>query len=157
MALKAIAWRKSSRPTMSTVKDWRAGVSTAVMMPSTSASTMMVLISILPVSVSTVRIAACIMQSARVTMKTERRSWRSAIMPAKGVMKKIGACETKETSAQQEHRMRQPVDQPGQRHRLDPGAYQRHRLAGEEQPVIAVPEHARQPLQPRRQGRCVWR
>ena len=38
------------------------------------------------------------MHRARVTMKTERRSLWSAIMPAKGVMKKIGACETKETT-----------------------------------------------------------
>ena len=38
------------------------------------------------------------MQRARVTMKTERRSLRSAIIPANGVMKKIGACDTKETT-----------------------------------------------------------
>ena len=42
IALKAIAWRKSSRPTMSTVKDCRVGTSIAVMMPSASASTMMI-------------------------------------------------------------------------------------------------------------------
>ncbi len=53
--------------------------------------------------------------------------------------------------------MRQPVDQPGQSHALNPGTQQGHQLTGEEQPVIIVPEDARKPGKPSRRGRSFWR
>ncbi len=91
VAFKAMAWRKSSRPTISIVKDCRTGTSTAVTMPPNKDKAISHSMVIKSAKVKTARTPVCAMIRICVTVNTCLRFMRSAMAPPKGEMKKIGA------------------------------------------------------------------
>ena len=144
IALKAIAWRRSSRPTMSTVKDCRVGTSIAVMMPSASANMMMIGTLMKPVNIITVRIAAWTMLRAARDHEDFPPVGAVGDHSGEGRDEEDRRLRHEGHQAQQERRLRQPIDQPAQRHGLDPAADQGDHLPGEKQPIIAMAEDPRE-------------
>ena len=138
--LSEIAWRRSSRPTMSSVMDWRDGMSKELIRPMVSARQMISQTCTVPVSVSTARTAACSIAALCVKSRNFRRSTRSATMPPNGVMRNTGTVEQNDVTPSSTRGMGQAVDQPGLRRVLHPRAHQRDELAGEEQAVVAMTE-----------------
>jgi hypothetical protein len=97
MELSEIAWRRSSRPTMSSVIDWRVGMSNALISPMVNARQMISHTWIMCSSVSTARIADWIIAALWVISRNFRRSTRSATIPPNGVMKNTGMVEQNDT------------------------------------------------------------
>ena len=130
IALKAIAWRRSSRPTMSTVKDCRVGTSIAVMMPSAKAQQD----DDRDVDVAREHHHG---QDRRLDHAQAARD-HEHFSPVRPVGDHPGKRRDEEDrrlrherhQAQQERRLRQPIHQPAQRHGLDPAADQRDHLTG---------------------------
>ncbi len=96
--LSEIAWRRSARPTMSSVIDWRVGTSKALISPMVSARQMISHTCTRCISVSTASTAACSIAALCVTSRNLRRSTRSATMPPNGVMKNTGTVEQNDTT-----------------------------------------------------------
>ncbi len=82
-----MAWRKSSRPTMSSVIAWRDGISKALMKPSPKARTMISHTCTTWASVSTASNMACAIDRLCVQISMRLRSTRSAITPPNDAMK----------------------------------------------------------------------
>ena len=78
----AIAFIRSSFPTISTRKDWRVGMSKALTIPRNAASAMTLSTVTLPVATRAASANACIMRSVCVMTTTRRLSLRSATTPA---------------------------------------------------------------------------
>jgi hypothetical protein len=89
--LSAIAFSKSSRPTISTVNDWRAGASKALATPSRKASTNTCQTCTRPVSVSRARIAASTIAATWVASSSRRLETRSTTVPAGSESSSTGA------------------------------------------------------------------
>ena len=66
-----------------------------------------------------------------------------------------GICPAKPTSAEEQRRVRQAVDQPRLRHLLHPRPDQRDQLAAEEEPEVAVTECAEGLVTCSRRGRAM--
>jgi hypothetical protein len=81
-ALRAIALSRSSRPTISTVNDWRTGASKAFTTPSRPASTNTCHTCTSPVRVSSARMAARSMATTWVMISSLCLGSRSASVPA---------------------------------------------------------------------------
>src|SRR5258708_10631408 len=86
----AIAFIRSSRPTMSTRKDWRPGISNAFTTPSRAASTKICGTEIRCIRVSVARMRARIIDAVWVAMTIRCRLTRSATMPPMGANKNTG-------------------------------------------------------------------
>ena len=86
----AIAFSKSSRPTISIRNDCRAGTSNAFTTPSSVDSVIISQTRIIPVSVSVARTNASSMDDTCVAITTVRRGHRSATRPPSGDRRKIG-------------------------------------------------------------------
>ncbi len=81
---------RSSFPTISTMKDCRAGMSNALHAPSTAARTNISRTLIDCVKVSAAMRSACIIMAVCVRITICRREYRSAMIPARGPRNKIG-------------------------------------------------------------------
>ena len=90
--LSATALCRSSRPTISTVKDWRVGTSMAFSRPNIRASAATCQISTTPVKVSVASVSACSRKPPCVNSSSVRRSIRSAIVPPRAEKKNTGPC-----------------------------------------------------------------
>ena len=86
----AIAFIRSSLPTMSTRNACRAGMSNAFTTPSSVASTRMCHTCTFPVSVNAARRNASTMEAVWVPITIRCRSWRSATVPPSGATRKTG-------------------------------------------------------------------
>ena len=93
--LSAIAFSKSSRPTISIRNDCRAGTSNAFTVPSSVASAIISQTRMRPVSVSAARVNASSIEAVCVAITTRRRGHRSAASPASGDSRKMGIWLTK--------------------------------------------------------------
>ena len=97
--LSAMAWRKSSRPTMSSVIAWRDGMSNALMRPRPNASTMISHTCTMPVERQHRRAGSPAPSTSSASMiSIRRRSTRSAIMPPNGAMKNTVTCAQNDVS-----------------------------------------------------------
>ena len=133
-----MAFIKSSRPTISTRNDWRAGTSKAFTTPIKAASRITSLTVTRLVSVRNERMTARIIELACVATMMLRRSNRSATSPPIGPSKNIGNLARKSHGPQKQRRTCQPVDQPSFGNVVHPGAHQRDHLPAEEKLEIAV-------------------
>ena len=93
--LRAIAFGRSSRPTMSTTKAWRVGMSNALTIPRAAAIAKTWAIVTCPDSVSAASVAASPAEAACVPTRSRRFSTRSASAPPNGARKNTGAWPTK--------------------------------------------------------------
>ena len=73
-----------------------------------------------------------------VTTSTRCRFQRSTSTPANGATRNVGICPAKPTSAEQQRRAGQAIDEPAGGDARQPGADQRRALAGEEEAVVAM-------------------
>ena len=89
--LSAIALLRSSRPTISTTNDWRAGMSKALTMPRQVARTKTCHTRTWPLRVSTASVSGSNIEIDWVRMRMRRRSARSATMPPMVAKRKTGA------------------------------------------------------------------
>ena len=90
---RAMAFIRSLRPTISTMKDWRAGISNAFTTPSSAASTKMCQIRTAPLSTNAASTKASSIAEVCVAITTRRRLYRSATIPATGENTNEGICE----------------------------------------------------------------
>ena len=139
-----MAFIKSSLPTISTRNDCRPGMSNAFTTPSSAASTK---ISHTRWSMACVRVSAASTNASSidaicVPITTCLRLVRSATIPPIGATRNTGIWLAESHRAQLQSRPRQPVDQPGLRHGLHPGADQRNQLSAEKQLEVAMPQRA---------------
>ena len=139
-ALSAMALATSSRPTISTVKAWRVGMSTALVTPRSRASTRI-----------------CQTSTVSVTDEPEQDE-REHHLDGLGDDQRPplgqGVRDQPAEQAQDQHRQEgeggheaedervagEVQDEPCLGDLLHPGADERHQLADEEQPVVAVAE-----------------
>ena len=94
----AMAFIRSSLPTMSTRNACRAGMSNALTTPCRADKPKMCHTCTLPVRVSAARTRASSMAAVWVAMTTRCRLCRSAIVPPKGAMRKTGIWPAKPTA-----------------------------------------------------------
>jgi hypothetical protein len=88
--LRAMALGRSSRPTISTTNDWRAGPSKALTRPRSAASITISHTCTIPANVSTARMKASTMAEACVTTIRLRLLTRSTTTPAHGETSSAG-------------------------------------------------------------------
>ncbi len=88
--LSAMAFSRSSRPTISRTNDWRAGMSNAFTMPRHVARTKICHTRTWPLSVSAASVNGKSMDTVCVTTMTRCLLKRSATMPPRGERTKIG-------------------------------------------------------------------
>jgi hypothetical protein len=92
--LRAMAFMRSSLVTSSWMRDWRAGVSKALIVPSRNASAMTCHSCTMPIKVSVAKSAAWRSEAVWVKSTTFWRSKRSAATPPRSVKSKTGRnCE----------------------------------------------------------------
>ncbi len=87
---KAMALIKSSRPTISTKNDCRAGMSNELTIPSSADKTKMCHTCTVPVRVMAASANASSMEAVCVAITTRRRGNRSATMPPNGDIRNTG-------------------------------------------------------------------
>ena len=155
--LSATAGPTSSRPTISTANAWRTGMSTALAMPSRNARTR-------------------IIQTWTTFVndqdgKDRREDHHAGLGPEQDATLRQGVRQDAGEQAEDHDRdelggrhdaqpdrvVGQLEDEPGLRDLLHPGPDERDRLAGEEQPVVAVAEGAQPVRRARRRGLNVAR
>ena len=135
----AIAFIRSSLPTMSTRNDCRPGISKALTTPSSAASTNTCQTCTRCVSVSAARTKASSIDATWVAMTMCLRLLRSATIPPNR------ATGTPESGWRILRRpalipSRQPVDKPRLRNGLHPSADQRNQLSAEKKLEVAMPQ-----------------
>ena len=140
--LSAMAFIMSCWPTISTTKACRAGMSKAFTKPRHEATTMISHTLMWPSSVSAERTNA---SNMAVGLGGDDNVIAAA--PVRHHAANRGQQENRDLPGkthqpEQQRRARQPVNQPGLRHGLHPGADQGNNLAAEKQPVIPVAEGA---------------
>src|ERR1035441_5091719 len=96
--LSAMAFIRSRLPTISTMKDWRAGISKEFAVPSRAERTKMCQMRTDPESVSAASTKASNMEAVCVAMTMWRRLYRSATMPPTADKRKTGICPANPTA-----------------------------------------------------------
>ena len=86
----AMAFIRSALPTISTMNDWRAGMSKALTTPSSAERTKICQIRTVPVSVTAASASANSMDSVWVAITSRWRLYRSAAMPPSVENRKMG-------------------------------------------------------------------
>ncbi len=137
---RAIAFGRSSRPTMSTTKACRAGASKALTNPSPAARRMICHTRTTPVNVSTARMNASSIAPLWVIISSQRLGTRSTTTPPHGVTNSDGMAEAKPTMPSMRSGVAQLPHQPALCHRLHPGARIRNELPAKVELVVAMLE-----------------
>ena len=140
-----MAFGRSSRPTISTTKDCRVGMSTALTTPSSPATT----------RTMGDRDLAGEGERAEDAGEHGRRRLREQQQAATVHPVRHRAAERREEEdrglsheprhAQEQGRVGETVDEPGLRHHLQPRADERHELSPDVEPEVAVPQRADDP------------
>ncbi len=128
--------------TICTRKDWRPGMSNALIKPCNAVSAMISQRVMTCARVSAARASDWTAAAACVHTSSLRRLRRSTHTPANGPSANETICPAKPTIAQQQRRMGQAIDQPAGREPRHPGADHRDALTEEEQLEVAVPQRS---------------
>ncbi len=138
--LSAIAFNKSSRPTISIRKDCRAGTSNAFTVPSSVARQIISHTRMRPPECPALqRVNASSIEATCVRDQPLAGAANGPPrVPARGDSRKMGIWLTKPKHSKQRRGAGQPINQPRLRNRLHPRAYQRDNLTAKEELKITV-------------------